>query len=318
MGSRNDQKRTGAVLLAVGGVILFSAKAVFVKLAYRYEVDTVTLLLIRMMIALPVYLAIVLVSMRKWRKKYSFKPFYLPVIVLLGMGGYYFASYLDFTGLKYVSASLERLLLFVYPTIVVILTAIVNRRAVPEKQAIAILITYFGIFLVFFQNIFIGDRTNVIIGGMLIMSCALVYACYMVGFEKLMAKTGAMPLTCYTLIIASLAVLGHYSVSDQSALGTIRPEVLWIGGAMAVVSTILPAFMIAEAINRLGASHVAIIGSIGPISTILLAAIFLGERITAFQGLGAIVVISGVMLVNTDSQKILSKRKKEKELRKAA
>lgn len=309
---KNDHKLS-AILLTAGGVVLFSAKAVFVKMAYKYDVDTISLLLIRLMIALPIYFAIVAFSFKKWKRKYSMKPIHIIPIVALGFLGYYFASYLDFAGLHYVSASMERLILFVYPTMVVGLTAVLFRRRIPEKQWIAILITYFGIFLIFFQDIVVENQSSFMLGGSLIIACAFFYACFMVGSEQLIPNVGPMQFTCYALIVSGLAVLLHYTISKKTGITSFETEVYWIGGAMAIFSTVIPSFMIAEGIKRLGASQVAIIGSVGPISTILLAAILLGERVTAFQGLGAIIVISGVMLVNSASDKIFPKPKIEEQ-----
>jgi drug/metabolite transporter (DMT)-like permease len=317
MEDQQIQNKLGAILLSAGGVVLFSAKAVFVKMAYAYDIDTVPLLLVRLLIAMPIYMVIVAVSFSKWRKKYTLKPSHLLIIAGLGLGGYYFASYLDFTGLKYVSAGVERLILFVYPTMVVGLSAIINRKRIPEKQMFALLVTYFGVFLIFFQGILFQDQNNLLIGGMLIISCAFVYACFMIVTEKLIPYTGSIQITCYTLMVSCLAVIIHFLLGDHPEMSSLPSEVFWIGGGMAVFSTVIPSFMIAEAVKRLSASHVAIIGSIGPFTTILLAAIFLGERITAFQGMGAVVIISGVLLVNSGREKIFNRTKREERIQKA-
>jgi len=317
MEDQQIQNKLGAILLAAGGVVLFSAKAVFVKMAYAYDIDTVPLLLVRLIIALPIYLIIAAISFRKWRKKYTLKPSHLLIIIGLGLGGYYFASYLDFTGLKYVSASVERLILFVYPTMVVGLSALINRKRVPEKQVYAILVTYFGVLLIFFQGILFEDQKNLLLGGMFIISCAFIYACFMIVTEKLIPNTGSSQITCYTLMVSCIAVILHFMLGDHPEVSSLPAEVFWIGGGMAVFSTVIPSFMIAEAVKRLSASHVAIIGSIGPFTTILLAAIFLGERITAFQGMGALVIISGVLLVNSGKEKLFDRTERKERIQKA-
>jgi drug/metabolite transporter (DMT)-like permease len=310
----NRHQRTTAVLLAVGGVIFFSAKAIFVKKAYQYQIDTVSLLLIRMMISFPVYFIIGIISSLKAGRQAIPKGKHILQVILLGFTGYYLASYFDFAGLHYISASLERIILFAYPTMVVLITAVVNRKRIPQRQLFAILITYFGIFLAFFQNISFSKELNAMKGGVLIIVCAFTYACYLVGSGKLIPVFGSVRFTAFAMMAACLMVAAHYSLIPHKPILGFPTEVYWIGTGMAVISTILPSFMISEAIRRIGASHVAIIGSIGPFSTILLAAIFLGERISAVEGLGAIIVISGVLLVNTESKSIDTNAANDKRL----
>ncbi|MBN1952106.1 MAG: DMT family transporter [Bacteroidales bacterium] len=303
MENENVPGKFGAVLLALGGVVLFSAKAVFVKMAYAFETDVVLLLLVRLMIALPVYLLIVVFSFRKWKKKYPLKAIHVLAITGLGLGGYYLASYLDFAGLKYVSASVERIILFVYPTMVVLLTALMNRSRIPGRQIYAIVITYFGMFLIFYQGVGSEQQVNLLLGGALIIGCAFIYALFMIGTERLMPYAGSVQLTSYTMIVSTVSVLCHFLLSDHPPLTGVPVQVFWIGGGMAIFSTVIPSFMIAEAIRRLSASNVAIIGSIGPFSTMLMASVFLGESLTAFQFLGAIIIISGVLLVSFGKKK---------------
>jgi drug/metabolite transporter (DMT)-like permease len=296
----NRRQRTTAMWLAAGGVIFFSAKAIFVKSAYHYHIDTVSLLLIRMMISFPVYFIIGVVSSLKSDKDKNLKAKHFLQIILLSFIGYYLASYFDFAGLHYITASLERIILFAYPTMVVIITAVISRKRIPYKQLMAILITYFGIFIAFFQNISISKEINAMKGGALIIACAFTYACYLVGSGKLIPVFGSVRFTAFAMMVACLIVAVHFLVSSDRSIFSYPREVYWIGTGMSLFSTILPSFMISEAIRRIGASRVAIIGSIGPFSTILLASVFLGERITAFEGMGAIIVISGILLVNSN------------------
>ncbi len=303
MKTDQQKQQLGAFLIAAAGVIFFSAKAVFVKMAYAYDIDTVSLILIRMLMAMPIYLAIVLLSIRKWRRrnKLSVKQFLLTV--LMGFFGYYLSSYLDFSGLHYISASMERLVLFIYPTLVVAITALWYRKPVPARQLYAIGVTYFGIFLTFYQSVFVNHDNGLLLGIGLVLGCALSYACFMVGSGKLIPEIGAVRFTCYAMLASGMAVLAHYTLQGNTGLGAYPHEIYWIGAGMAIFSTVLPSFMIAYAIKYIGASHVAIMGSIGPFATIIMAAIVLDERITAFQALGALIVISGVLLITSQARK---------------
>ncbi len=298
MENPEQKKYVGAFLLAIGGIIMFSAKAVLVKKAYSLEIDTVTLLLLRMLFALPVYLVIAGITTWKNRDKSNLSARQMFTIIALGLAGYYLASYLDFKGLNYVSASLERLILFVYPTMVVVLNALLNRSRIPSVQITAIAITYFGVFIIFFRSSALVEHSSLAKGASLIFASALTYAFYLVGSGNLIPKIGSVRFTSYAMIISCLGVGIHYYLRNPAPLTGYSSEVYGLGLGMAVFCTVLPSFMISEAIRRIGAPKVAILGSIGPISTIIMAAVFLGERINAFQGLGTIIVISGVMLVN--------------------
>ena len=291
-----------AFALAATGVVMFSAKAIFVKKAYEFEIDTVSLLLIRMTIALPVY--IVIAFFTTWRKKNDtvVRKDYV-WLVLLGFVGYYMASFLDFHGLQYITASLERLILFVYPTLVLLISAIFLKKAVTTPQKLAIAITYVGVLLAFY-NYGDGENTNVTLGAGLVFASALTYAFFMVGSGNLIPKFGSIRFTSYAMIVSCMAVILHFVIKGEGGILGYPRKVYEIGAAMAFVSTIVPSFMIGEAIRRIGASNVAIIGSLGPISTIIMAYIFLGEQISAFQFLGTLIVISGVSLIAVHKKKV--------------
>jgi drug/metabolite transporter (DMT)-like permease len=298
---QNPQIRS--FLLAAAGVILFSTKAIFVKKAYEYQIDVISLLLIRMLFSLPFFIVIAAVSTWRVRNRMPVNAKHLIQLTCLGIAGYYLSSYLDFSGLKFVTAGLERLILFAYPTLVVIITAIFYRERIPFRQLLAIVITYFGIFLAFFQNINLTSETDSLKGGILIACCAFTYACYLVGSEKLIPILGSVRFTAYVMIIATAAVAIHFTLQMHKPVFGYPYQVYLIGIGMAIFSTVMPSFMISEALRQLGASNVAIIGSIGPFATILMAAIFLGERITVFEGLGTLIVISGVLLVKNSGNK---------------
>ncbi|MEP4531958.1 MAG: DMT family transporter [Cyclobacteriaceae bacterium] len=293
--SNTFQGKGLAVAVGVLGVLFFSSKAVMVKLAYQHEVDSVTLLLLRMLFALPFYLTVVLFQKKDTRTSVNRKDY----LYLIGFGfiGYYIASYFDFLGLSYIKASLERLILFVYPTLVFILSFIFLKKKITKNQAIAILVTYLGVAIVFSSEVNQGQSENVVLGATLVFLSALTYAGYLVGSGWLIPKFGATRFTSYAMIVSCICVIIHYSLStDISVILSLPQEVYWIAVLMAVFATVIPSYMISFSIKTLGAGSFSIMGSLGPISTVLLAYFFLGETLTTVQIIGAVVVIAGVMI----------------------
>ncbi|WP_026210267.1 DMT family transporter [Flexithrix dorotheae] len=296
MNKRQNSYQLTGVIFALGGAVFFSAKAVMVKLAYQYDIDPVSLLLLRMGFALPIYLFIGFRPQKTKRNLVISSKDYLWVIAA-GFVGYYLASYFDFFGLQYISASYERLILFIYPTLVVILSRIVFRKPITKIQLLAIVLTYIGIYVAFMENLNIEDNKNFLLGGFFIFLSALTYASYLMGSGWLIPKFGTQKFTSYAMIVSCVCVIIHFAFQNTTNLFGYSWEVYALGLAMALISTVIPSFMISEAIKRLEASNVSIIASVGPISTIILAAIFLNEQITSFQVLGTIIVILGVILV---------------------
>lgn len=292
----NKLSETGTgVLLAILGVILFSAKAVMVKLAYRYGIDHLTLLLFRMLFAFPFYVAIAIYTTPKGANKNSSKDYLW--LALFGFLGYYLASLFDFMGLAYIKAGLERIILFIYPTLVVLLSWLFFKKKLSRNQFLAILVTYFGVLITFWDELGISGDT-VYWGGFLIFLSALTYAGYLVGSGWLIPKFGVLRFTSYAMIVSTICILIHYSLVLDFDLFDYPKEVYYLGLAMAIFSTLLPSFMVSEAIKRLGASTFSIFGSLGPVATIILAFFFLDERITYLQIFGMFVVITGVTLVS--------------------
>lgn len=292
----NKTSATGlGVLFAIVGIVLFSAKAVMVKMAYTYQVDHLTLLLFRMGFAFPFYLVIALVTSPKPDQRIHSKDYLW--LALFGFLGYYSASLFDFMGLRYIKAGLERIILFIYPTIVVILSWVFFRKRLSRPQLWAILITYLGVLLTFWDEIGISGDT-VIWGGFLIFLSALTYAAYLVGSGWLIPKFGVWRFTSFAMLVSTVCIALHYALVREFDLFAYPAEVYYLGVAMALFSTLLPSFLVSAAIKRLGASTFSIFGSLGPMSTIILAFIFLDERITAFQVFGMLVVIAGVTLVS--------------------
>lgn len=283
------------VVFAILGVVLFSAKAVMVKMAYTYQVDHLTLLLFRMGFAFPFYLIIALVTKPQPNQQVTTKDYVW--LVLFGFLGYYLASLFDFMGLQYLKAGLERIILFIYPTIVVLLSWLFFKKKLTRQQFSAILITYVGVLITFWDEIGIsGDA--VYWGGFLIFLSAFTYAAYLVGSGWLIPKFGVLRFTSYAMLVSTLCIAVHYAMVADFDLFDYPAEVYYLGLAMAVFSTLLPSFLVSAAIKRLGASTFSIFGSLGPVSTIILAFLFLDERVTTLQIFGMLVVIAGVTLVS--------------------
>ncbi len=280
--------------IAIVGIVLFSAKAVLVKLAYQYEVSSVHLLLFRLGFSLPVYLGLIYYFKSKQEEVVK-KTDYL-WIIFFGFIGYYLASYFDFLGLQYITAGLERIVLFVYPTLVLIISRIFFKTKITKEQVGAIIITYVGVIIAFWNEVEVSGN-HVYLGVFLIFLSALTYAVYLVGSGWLISKFGVMLFTSYAMVVSAICVIAHYLITDRMSLINYPKEVYVLSVLMAFVSTIIPSFLVSLAIKKMGASSFSILGSIGPIATIILAYIFLDESISSLQILGAMIVILGVFFV---------------------
>ncbi|SMC74323.1 DMT family transporter [Cellulophaga tyrosinoxydans] len=297
---KNSSSTTIGVLFAILGIIFFSAKAVLVKLAYQYHVDYLTLLLFRMTFSVPFY--IIIAFWKKPKAKNSIRVTDWVWLFFFGFIGYYLASLFDFMGLQYLTAGLERIILFIYPTIVVLLSWIFFKKKLTKNQFIAIIVTYIGVLVAFWDEIGLkGD--DVILGGFFIFLSAVTYASYLVGSGWLIPKFGMMQFTSYAMIVSTIVVCIHFLFQGNYDVFHYPKEVYWLGLAMAIFSTLIPSFLVSAAIERLGASTFSIFGSLGPISTILLAFVFLDERITMLQIVGMCIVIVGVTFISLKKSK---------------
>ncbi|GAB5409733.1 MAG: hypothetical protein BalsKO_20980 [Balneolaceae bacterium] len=216
------------------------------------------------------------------------------------MIGYYLASYFDFIGLNLISASLERLILFSYPTIVLILSVFILKKKITKVQLTSIFITYLGIVIIFSDRggIASGSPENLYLGAVFILLSAFTYALYLVGSNHIIENVGSIRLTTLSMLTSCLAVILHYLITSEIDLLKYPKEVYFLSFFMAVFATVIPSFLINEAIKRIGAPTVSIIGSLGPVSTITLSIIFLDEMLTLIQFGGALVIITGVMIIS--------------------
>ncbi|MDG3582105.1 DMT family transporter [Galbibacter pacificus] len=284
------------IVIAIGilGVILFSAKAVMVKLAYQYNVTAVNLLMFRMLFSLPFYVLVLLFTKKSEQKQGKKEYLWL---VVFGIIGYYLASYFDFIGLQYIKASIERIILFIYPTIVVLLSRIFLKRPITKVQLMAILLTYFGVVVSFWDELGI-EGSQFLLGATFIFLSALTYASYLTGSDWLIPKFGVTRFTSYAMIISCGAVVLHYLIFEHTTLLGYNANVYWLGLGMALLSTVIPSYLVSYCIKEIGASNFAILGGLGPISTIILASIFLGERLTMLQLGGTLLVIVGIIAIS--------------------
>lgn len=282
--------------MVVAAAVAFSAKAIIVKLAYRHHVDPVTLLALRMILSAPLFAALAWWAARQ-RDAAPLDARDRRNVAILGLIGYYLASYFDFLGLQYVTAALERLLLFIHPTFVVIIAAILFKRPIARRDVVAIVLSYLGIVLVF-GNDLATQPGNVVLGSFWVLMSALFYAAYLVGSGRLVGRVGSVRFASNAGLWSCGAVVVHYLVTQPAHLIVSQPpEVYGLAFLMAAVSTVLPIVLTSEGIRRIGASHASIIASVGPIATIFLGFMVLGEPITGIQLAGAGLVLAGVLAI---------------------
>ncbi|MDN3667107.1 DMT family transporter [Algibacter miyuki] len=289
------------IAIGVLGIVLFSSKAVMVKLAYNYDVDAISILLLRMLFSFPFYVVIAILYRNK-NTEIAIKNTDYIWLFFFGFVGYYLASYFDFVGLTYIKASLERIILFLYPTIVILLNRIFLKQPISKTQAIAIGLTYLGIILAFSAEVNITG-VSAYLGGFFILLSAITYASYLVGSGWLIPKFGVVKFTTYAMLISCFCVFVHYGFIGEMDLFNFTWEVYVLGLLIAVFATVIPSFLVSLSIKMISSSNFAIVAGIGPISTIILASIFLGEFLTFLQLFGALIVIFGIVFMSVKSSK---------------
>jgi drug/metabolite transporter (DMT)-like permease len=296
----NRQKIIGAVLVLLGA-IGFSSKSVFGKLMYAEGVDMISVVTLRMLFALPFFLIALLFSGKKTAAP---KQRHWISLLILGFVGHYLSVILNFSGLQYVSAGIERIILFVYPTLVVIISAFVFKRNITQVQLMALAITYAGILIVFWDNLQSAVAKNFLLGAGLIFGTAITYSSFLVGSEKLIPRFGSTRFTAYSLLISSFFIFVHYAfVHEWAQLTHFSSYVYLLAFGMAVIATVAPSFLLSAGIKRLGAGNASIMGSVGPISTIFLSYSILNESVSYLQGIGTLIVLGGVMLITWKERK---------------
>lgn len=282
------------LLLATFGAIAFSGKAIIVKLAYRHGVDAVTLIMLRMLFALPLFLVLAWWAGRgqpplSWHDRLA--------VLGLGFTGYYLASYLDFAGLAYVSASFERLVLYLNPTLVLLLGWVIFRRRVGVRQLLALALSYAGVLLVFGHELSL-EGPDVALGAALVFGSALSYAVYLVYGGEVVRRLGSLRLTgLATTVACVLCIVQFVLLRPLSAALDVAPAVIWLSLLNATACTFAPVLMVMMAIERIGPALAAQTGMIGPMSTILMGVLILGEPFTAWVAAGTLLVLAGIWLL---------------------
>ena len=278
------------------GSIAFSGKAIIVKLAYRYGVDAVTLIMLRMLFALPFF------AIMAWWASRGKPPLtrkdWLGVLGL-GFTGYYLASFLDFAGLAYISASLERLILYLNPTLVMLLGLVIYKRRISGQQLLGMGISYCGVVLVFGHEIAVqgvGERSASAWGALLVFLSAISYAIYLVYSGELVKRLGALRLVGLATTVACLLCIAQFVLLRPLSAALVAPEVVWLSLLNATACTAAPVLMVMMAIERIGSGATAQTGMIGPMSTILMGVLILGEPFTAWVAAGTVLVIAGIFV----------------------
>ncbi len=283
------------LLLALIAAFGFSLKAIFIKLAYPYGVDAITLLALRMVFSLPVFLWVGLagqkaggsLSRQDWGK-----------LLALGCLGYYGASILDFWGLEYISAGLERLILFTYPTLTILIGVLFQGKPFSRREGMAVVLCYTGIGFAFLHDLQLGDTHSVLIGGALVFASSVSYALYLSGSAPMIARLGAMRFSALAMLASTAVTLLHFAAA-QSLTAFVQPlPVYGWALAMALFATVIPVFALAAAIRRIGAGQSSLFGMVGPILTIGFGWWLLGEPISLAQSVGAIFVVIGILIVS--------------------
>ena len=290
-------------VIAFLGSVLFSTKAIIVKKAFLHTpVDALTLLTLRMVFSLPFYIgAVIFATNKKNNIQLTGKQWLY--VTAIGLLGYYLSSLFDFMGLQYISAGLERLILFLYPSFVVLINMIVFKQRMTRTQQIALFLTYAGIGLAYFGELKIDTgNPNFLLGSFLVFLCSVTYALYIVGSGRIIPIIGATKFTAYAMLSATGGIFIHFMLKgNYSELNTGAG--LWgYGLLLAIMATVVPSFLISNGLKRIGSNNVAIISSVGPVSTIIQAHYLLGEKIFATQIIGTILVIAGVLLIGWKNQ----------------
>ena len=281
------------LLLATLGAIAFSGKAIIVKLAYRYGVDAVTLIMYRMLFALPLFM---LLAWWAGRGKPALTRRDWVVVLGLGFTGYYLASFLDFAGLAYISASFERLILYLNPTLVLALGLVVFKRQVTARQIIALTVSYCGLLLVLGHEVtLLGPHAA--IGAALVFASAVSYAVYLVYSGEEVKRLGALRLTGLATTVACVLCIAQFLILRPMSALQVAPEVIWLSVLNASLCTFAPVLMVMMAIERIGATLAAQTGMVGPLSTILMGVVILGEPFTAWIAAGTMLVLAGIWLL---------------------
>mgnify|MGYP002777248329 CR=1 FL=1 len=290
-----QEKIKGFIYVCVSA-LLFASKGILIKLAYNEKIDPLSLLTFRMIFAVPFFVGIGLWLTLKEHPKIPLTDYIL--LIILGLIGYYYSSLLDFYGLEYVTAGMERLILFIYPTMVAVFSAIIFKKKITKIMAFSLLMTYVGIMLVVVYDLSFNGIAS-LPGIIYIFLSAFTFALYLVFSDNLVHKFGSIRFSCYIMTTSSIGVFTHYLINHSpSQLLGYSNNIYMLALGLGTFGTVIPAFLMTDGIKKIGARNTAITSTLGPIFTIILAAIILGEPITFIQIAGTALVTGGVLLTN--------------------
>ena len=289
-------RHSSGVLLAISGTFLFALKSIFIKLAFASGANPTSLLTIRLLLSAPLYAAVLVYSRRR-HNRVEWKPKPVGLAISLGFLGYYLASYLDMSGLEHISAQLERLTLFTYPAMVAVLAALFLGERLNRQIVVSLTLCYVGIWLMYSQERLLANDHDVTKGVMLVLGSALSYSLYVLLSKPLMQQMGSTEFTCLAMIGSAVFVGIHFLATQPITSLSTSASVWGYGALLAFVCTVIPSFMLNEAIVRLGAMRTAMFGTVGPVVTMLLAIVLLGEPSSLSHFVGMAVVLVGVAMV---------------------
>jgi drug/metabolite transporter (DMT)-like permease len=299
MRGTGDQKGAG-LLFALAGAMTFSGKAIIVKLAYRYGVDAVMVIMLRMLFALPLFL---LMAWWAGRGRPALEGRDWMGVLGLGFTGYYLASFLDFVGLQYITASLERLILYLNPTLVMLLGWLLYRRPWTRRQLAGMAVSYAGVLLVFGQEVSL-EGSDVVLGACIVFLSTVSYAIYMVYSGELVKRLGSLRLVgLATSVACLLCILQFVLLRPVDSAFSVPPQVIWLSLLNALVCTAVPVLLVMMAIERVGAAATSQAGMVGPLSTIMLGVWLLGEPFTLWLAAGTVLVIAGIFVFTRSARR---------------
>lgn len=286
------------ILITVVGSLFFSTKAVIVKYAFKHtDIDAISLLALRMLFSLPFYLVMAwLASSKEGNKKLNTRQW--GYIFLLGIFGYYLSSLFDFLGLQYISAGIERLILFLYPTFVLLINTVVFKERGSKTQWLAVVLTYVGVVLAYLGELsFEKNNPNFLLGSFLIFLCAITFAVYIAGSGRVIPAVGPTKFTAYAMLFSTVGVFLHFIFKGNYTILNSGSSYVGYGLLIATVATVIPSWLVAAGTKAIGSNNVAIISTIGPVSTILQAHFILGEPVYTVQIIGTLLIVTGVLII---------------------
>ena len=299
MKEKNSFENLGASAIGLSGVVLFSAKSVFAKMAFEYRADPISVLYLRMLFSFPLILLIGFFY-EKTQKTSAIDWKDIAKVAVISVLGYYISALFNFIGLTYIEASIERLVLFLYPTMVIFLSLLFLNKPITRNQIFAISLSYLGLIVAFADKLLVNNNAGFWFGVMLIMLSSFTYAIFLTVADGLIKRVGSFRFSTVAILTMCICMIVHAMFAGKTQITGYNSHVIWYCVLMAVLSTVIPVYLFNYSMSRLGASNVSIISCLGPVCTLLLSAILLKETITVWQIIGTIRVMGGVLIVNLE------------------